>query len=105
MPIIDLDALAEALAPRVAALLSAPAPALVDQRQSPLGPRRHAALCRRLMAAGDARASKVGRRWLVTQDAIAEELARLGRAAPPSTAPATDDDLDAVAKRLGITTK
>jgi hypothetical protein len=51
----------------------------IDQRNSPLGPKRHASACRRRIAAGEPGASKAGRRWLLTRTALAEELARLGR--------------------------
>lgn len=49
----------------------------VDQRSSPLGRRRHCAAARRLIAEGDGRAFISGRRHLLTEDAVAEELARL----------------------------
>ena len=55
---------------------------LVDQRSSPLGPKRHAAACRRRMREDLPGASKVGRRWLMTRSALNEELAATGRAAP-----------------------
>jgi hypothetical protein len=42
----------------------------LDQHSSPLGPRRHIALARNLIAQGDTRAMKVGRRWLVQPSAL-----------------------------------
>ena len=53
-----------------------------DQRRSPiLGPRRHCAAVRRRLDADprDPRAKIVGDRFLLTTDAIAEELERIGR--------------------------
>jgi hypothetical protein len=42
----------------------------IDQSTSPLGPRRHCALARRLIAAGDKRAARAGRRWLLRAEAL-----------------------------------
>jgi hypothetical protein len=53
-----------------------------DQRRSPvLGPRRHCAAVRRRLGADphDPMAKIVGDRFLLTTDAIAEELERIGR--------------------------
>lgn len=52
-----------------------------DQRQSQLGPRRHClAVRRRLRADPEGRSAKIlGNRFLLTLDAIAEEMERLGR--------------------------
>jgi hypothetical protein len=52
-----------------------------DQRQSPLGPRNHCRAVRRRLEANpqDAGAKKVGDRFLLTADALAEEMDRLGR--------------------------
>lgn len=53
-----------------------------DQRQSPvLGPRRHCAAVRRRLQINpsDPCAKILGERFLLTTDAIAEELERLGR--------------------------
>ena len=44
----------------------------VDQTGSPLGSRRHIATVRRLWAAGDARAAILGRRFLLSPDALKE---------------------------------
>lgn len=51
----------------------------IAQAESPLGNRRHCACARRLMAEGDPRASKVGRKWLIRDDALEEVLQRMGR--------------------------
>lgn len=61
-----------------------------DQRRSPvLGPRRHCAAVRRRLAADpqDPMAKIVGDRFLLTTDAIAEELERAGRKPPPPSTP------------------
>jgi hypothetical protein len=79
-----LDELLDDLADRVAARLRAP-DQLVDQKGSPLGAKRHCAAVRRLMAEGDPGASRVGRRYLLSREALAAELARLGRPAAPSS--------------------
>jgi len=59
-----------------------------DQRGSPLGPKRHAACVRRRLAAGEPGAARVGRRWLLSEAALAEELARLGT--EPDAEPSND---------------
>ena len=50
-------------------------PGWLDQSSSPLGNRRHAAACRRRIAAGDGTAAQIGRRFLMTREAVREELA------------------------------
>lgn len=50
-----------------------------DQTASPLGRRRHIAACRARVAQGDPRAAHVGRRWLLSCDAVAAELAALSQ--------------------------
>jgi len=55
----------------------------LDQRQSPLGPKRHCAAVKRLVAAGDPGAALVGRRHLLSAAALAQEL---GRASQPKGA-------------------
>lgn len=69
-----LDAIADAIAQRVVDKLRSGEFGLVDQTASPLGSRRHCALARRLVNAGDPRAAKVGRRWLISREAISEAL-------------------------------
>lgn len=54
----------------------------MDQASSVLGSRRHIAACRRRMAAGREGAAKVGKRYLLSAEALREELASLGRPAP-----------------------
>lgn len=50
-------------------------PAWVDQASSQLGPRRHCALARKLVAKGDGDASHIGRRWLIRRERLDSELA------------------------------
>lgn len=52
-------------------------PGWVDQTTSPLGPRRHCAAVQRRVRSGIAGASVVGRRYLLSTEALAEELSRL----------------------------
>lgn len=49
----------------------------IDQRSSPLGPKRHCGAVRRRLAAAQGGAAHVGRRHLLSAEALAEELARL----------------------------
>jgi hypothetical protein len=78
-----LEALVDELAHRVAAIVVAQLregpPGMVDQNASPLGPRRHCAAAKRRMARGEAGASKVGRRYLLSPEALSEELGRASR--------------------------
>jgi hypothetical protein len=62
------------------AVAPAPADTLISQRESPLGPKRHARAVRERLERGEPGASVVGRRFLLTSSALAEELTRLGRA-------------------------
>jgi hypothetical protein len=49
---------------------------MISQTDSPLGPRRHADAVKRRIAAGLPGAAKVGRRYLLSPDALQEELSR-----------------------------
>lgn len=88
-----LDALVAAIADRVVERLGGEHEGWASQSESPLGSRRHrTAVCRR-MAAGLPGAAKVGRKHLLSRDALAEELEALGK---KSTAPKREtDDLEA----------
>lgn len=86
-----LDMLATELAERVAAkvverLRGGADSEWVDQTTSPLGARRHCAIARRRLQRGESGASKLGRRWLLTREALAAELEH-GNASPPSQQP------------------
>lgn len=50
-----------------------------DQASSVLGSRRHITACRRRMATGKPGAAKVGKRYLLSAEALREELTALGR--------------------------
>jgi hypothetical protein len=67
-----------------------PADGWRDQRRSTLGPRRHCLAVRRRLEAdpNDPSAKIVGDRFLLTAEALAEELDRLGLKSGPATAPA-----------------
>lgn len=75
-----LDDLADLLAERIAhRLLANDRPGWIDQSQSPLGPRRHRAAVRRRLSVGEEGASRVGRRHLLSADALAAELQAAGK--------------------------
>jgi hypothetical protein len=84
-----------AIADRIAARLLKGREPMVSQSQSELGPRRHRLAVKRRMQNGEGGAgiSPDGRRYLLTPEAVREELARGPRPAPdaspkPSDAPA-----------------
>lgn len=77
-----LEPLVEAIATRVVELLrdqSSRTPSLVSQASSPLGNRRHCLAVRRRIAQDLPGASVVGREYLLTPQALEDELARLAR--------------------------
>jgi hypothetical protein len=76
------EVLADMLADRIAErLLSGNRPGWTDQSASPLGKRRHCAAVRRRVGHGEPGAAIVGRRHLLSADALAEELENVsGRA-------------------------
>ena len=70
-----LDVLARAVARHVVAeLRSGETGDFVDQHRSPLGSRRHVAATRRRIAHGESGAAQVGRRFLLSREAVTEEL-------------------------------
>jgi hypothetical protein len=86
---IALDQLVAEFAERVAAIvlerLHLGMPGMIDQASSPLGRRRHCTAVRRRRDRGEPGASIVGRRHLLSPEALSEELRRAsGR--PRSTA-------------------
>jgi hypothetical protein len=60
----------------IAAEASAERAEWIDQRHSPLGPRRHCKAVQRRVADGSRDAAIVGRRQLLSQSALTEELSR-----------------------------
>lgn len=86
-----LDGLVDLIAAKVVEKLGGDGGQWVDQSASPLGPRRHRkAVCERL-ASGRPGASKVGRKHLLSREALAEELAITGR---KKSTPKQGDDLE-----------
>ena len=84
------DELAERVAAKVSERLRAGSmPGAVAQAESPLGRRRHIAAVRRRVAAGQPGAAVVGRRHLLSTEALAEELSRSGRRPEASPSPAS----------------
>jgi hypothetical protein len=72
-----LDEFAHRVAALVAERLTSGAPGMVDQASSPLGRRRHCAAVKRRVGSGKPGAALVGRRHLLSVEALAEELARV----------------------------
>jgi hypothetical protein len=87
----DIDAIASAI---VEKLRAGDQPGWLDQSASSLGRRRHIAAVRRRIQAGDAGAVQIGRRYLLSVDAHAEEMGRVG------TGASTDED--AIAAEMGL---
>lgn len=71
-----LDELANLIADAVVRRLREGDPTWVDQVRSPLGPRRHCAATKRRIEQGRPGATKIGRRYLLSPEALEEELAR-----------------------------
>jgi len=89
-----LDELAERLAARVAERLRGGDPGMVEQTGSPLGNRRHCSAVRRRVARAEPGAAIVGRRHLLSPEALSEELTRVStRRAPPEPAESAADKL------------
>ena len=78
----------------------------VDQRSSPLGHRRHCAAVKRRVAAGDAGAAIVGRRHLLSQQALADELTALSKrpalSKPEAAAAPAGATPDGLRAKLGL---
>jgi hypothetical protein len=65
----------------------------LDQHASPIGPRRHVALCRRLLGQGSPLALRAGRRWLLKPEALSE-------ASSPKPKKVSSSPADRLASRL-----
>ena len=97
--------LADAVAARVVERLSAGSHAgLVDQAGSPLGRRRHINACRRIVAAGQPGASIIGRRCLLSREALEAELAAVAKK-PKKARPEAVDELAELRERYGLERK
>lgn len=73
---------------------------LVDQSESLLGPRRHINAVKRRIRLGKPGASKVGRRYLLTREALTEELKQGEKPSKPAAKPiSVADDLQAAIRR------
>lgn len=66
----------------------------VCQSESPLGPRRHIAAVRRRLRAGTEGAGQAGRKYLLSPEALAEEL---GRPVEPKS-----DETDSLRRELSM---
>jgi len=102
-----LDKLAEVLAKKLAKCLGGPdGNALVGQGESPLGPRKHCAAVRRRLARSEGGAARVGKRYLLTQEALQAELRMesgpVNDTDPPAAAalPVSDPEDDAIYESL-----
>lgn len=76
-----LDEILDELAQRVAAVvverLRGGDPGMIDQSSSPMGRRRHCTAVKRRVARGEPGAAIVGRRHLLSPEALSEELGRV----------------------------
>lgn len=87
----------------VAELRAGDAPGMVDQSASPLGRRRHIAAVRKRVNAGEPGAAIVGRRHLLSREAVEAELATLAKRPRKARATATArDDLADLRERYGL---
>jgi hypothetical protein len=68
----------DAIADRIAARMQAGRERMINQHESELGPRRHRQAVKRRLANGEGGAGQAGRNYLLSRDAIAEELAGKG---------------------------
>jgi len=92
-----LDLLADKIVARLAA---GTRPDMLDQAGSPLGRRRHIAAVRARAARGDAGAAIVGRRHLLTREALEAELQAVAKRKPKKATPR--DELAAARERYGL---
>lgn len=99
-----LAVLADAVADRVIERLrGTPDGSWCDQHQSPMGPKRHAAAVRRRIASAQGGAAIVGRRYLLDQQALSDELTKIGSKSTTSTAAAAPPTAaQQLERRLGL---
>lgn len=88
----------------VAALRAGEAPGMVDQSASPLGRRRHIAAVRRRVGAEEGGAAIVGRRHLLSREALEAELAAVAKR-PRKAKTAPVDVLAELRTRYGLERK
>ncbi len=100
---VKLDAAdVHAIAVAVAAELRAGDVKMTDQAGSPLGRRRHIAAVRRRVATGEPGACIVARRYLLSPEALAEELAAQSKKPRKVPAQAAVDDLADLRAQCGL---
>jgi hypothetical protein len=75
---------------------------MIPQGRSPLGPRRHCEAVKRRLAAGQPGAAKVGRRYLLSEAALEEELQRSGARQTPPAGAACNDAAARLRRELGL---
>jgi hypothetical protein len=80
----------EALAERLAERLERRRARMINQHESELGPRRHREAVKRRLDNGEGGAGRAGRNYLLTVEAIREELARKGGRGKAPPVPAGD---------------
>lgn len=101
-----VEELADLIAYRVVHRLQQGTPDMVDQTTSPLGRRRHCYAVRRRISEHQTGAAVVGRRHLLTQEALAEELTRLGmgnrRPTTERPRPSGESVADELRRELGL---
>lgn len=110
MSAIDSDELAAAIQTLAGAIAAAVVRELrapgedqwVAQNDSPLGSRRHNAAVRRRLASGEGGAAALGRRFLLSKEALAEELGRRPTQKRKSGAPSASkgDSFEDLKQRL-----
>lgn len=82
----------DALADRLAERLERGRGRMINQHESELGPRRHRDAVKRRIDNGEGGAGKAGRNYLLTLEAVREELARKGGRGKGAAVPAGGDD-------------
>ena len=96
------EALADAVAERVVRRLTAETATWTDQTRSPLGRKRHCLAVRRRIDQCEGGAHVVGRKHLLSKDALAAELQDLSTRKRPSRAKPVDDDIAPMLARYGV---
>ena len=103
MTLLDIAEILEAAAGKareLASLRSAERRDWLDQSTSPLGSRRHIQAVRRRLAAGLDGAGQSGRRYLLSAEALRDELRRAGEPTEDTTAEPLPDAASALQGRL-----